>query len=117
MRRNVRRKTIIQLYLKGITMADFTGTKRQLESPFSSNAVKADRAEEDSALATVLRRSNASVFPAQAAAASKAPSQDDKAERIRRRAYEIYEERGRQDGQEVEDWLRSEQEVSSEIMD
>lgn len=43
--------------------------------------------------------------------------QEDKAERIRRRAYEIYEERGRQDGQEVEDWLRAEQEVSSESAD
>ena len=42
---------------------------------------------------------------------------EDKAERIRRRAYEIYEQRGRQDGLEVEDWLRAEQEVSSERVD
>ena len=116
MRRNARRNAIIQLYLKGTTMADFTGTKRQLESPFSTNTAKADRAEEDSALATALRRSTASVLPSQAPAASKDPSQEDKAERIRRRAYEIYEQRGRQDGQEVEDWLRAEQEVSGESL-
>lgn len=29
-------------------------------------------------------------------------------EEIRRRAYEIYQERGRQDGRDVEDWLRAE---------
>jgi hypothetical protein len=43
--------------------------------------------------------------------------QEDKAERIRRRAYEIYEQRGRQEGLEVEDWLRAEQEVSRESLD
>jgi hypothetical protein len=32
-------------------------------------------------------------------------------EEIRRRAYEIYEERGRQDGRDVEDWLRAEAEI------
>lgn len=49
--------------------------------------------------------------------ASKSRLREDKAERIRRRAYEIYEQRGRQEGQEVEDWLRAEQEVSSESLD
>ena len=34
------------------------------------------------------------------------------AERIRIRAYELYEERGREDGHEVEDWLRAESEVT-----
>ena len=32
-------------------------------------------------------------------------------ERIRRRAYELYEERGRQDGFEQEDWVRAEREM------
>ncbi len=32
-------------------------------------------------------------------------------EEVRRRAYEIYEARGRQDGSAVEDWIRAEQEV------
>jgi hypothetical protein len=32
-------------------------------------------------------------------------------ERIARRAYEIYEERGRIDGEDVNDWLRAEAEV------
>ena len=36
-----------------------------------------------------------------------APSQD----RIRERAYEIYEGRGRESGQEEQDWLRAESEI------
>lgn len=32
---------------------------------------------------------------------------------IQARAYELYEERGRQDGHEEEDWLQAEQEVLS----
>ncbi len=32
---------------------------------------------------------------------------------IARRAYEIYEERGRSDGEDVNDWLRAEAEVKS----
>ena len=32
-------------------------------------------------------------------------------EEVRRRAYEIYEERGRQDGGAEEDWIRAEQEL------
>jgi DUF2934 family protein len=32
-------------------------------------------------------------------------------EEIRRRAYEIYEERGREDGHDLDDWLRAEAEV------
>jgi Protein of unknown function (DUF2934) len=35
------------------------------------------------------------------------PSQD----RIRERAYELYESRGREPGQEERDWLRAEQEI------
>ncbi len=30
---------------------------------------------------------------------------------IRRRAYELYEERGREDGHDLDDWLRAEDEV------
>ena len=30
---------------------------------------------------------------------------------IRRRAYELYEQRGREDGRDVEDWLRAEDEI------
>ena len=35
------------------------------------------------------------------------PSQD----RIRERAYELYESRGRKPGQDEQDWLRAEQEI------
>ncbi len=33
-------------------------------------------------------------------------------EKIRRRAYELYEERGRDDGHDLEDWLQAESEVN-----
>jgi len=32
-------------------------------------------------------------------------------EKIRRRAYELYEQRGRTDGSELEDWVQAEAEV------
>jgi Protein of unknown function (DUF2934) len=32
-------------------------------------------------------------------------------ERIRRRAYELYEQRGRTDGSDLEDWVQAEAEV------
>lgn len=32
-------------------------------------------------------------------------------ERIARRAYELYEERGRQEGQDVQDWLEAQQQL------
>lgn len=38
---------------------------------------------------------------------TKMPSPD---ERIRRRAYEIYERRGKQPGSELDDWLQAEKE-------
>ena len=33
-------------------------------------------------------------------------------DQIRRRAYELYEQRGREEGHELEDWLRAEEEVT-----
>ena len=35
------------------------------------------------------------------------------ADLIRRRAYELFEERGRQSGHDVEDWLQAEREIDS----
>jgi len=32
---------------------------------------------------------------------------------IRKRAYELYQERGMEDGRDVEDWLRAEEEVTT----
>ena len=34
-------------------------------------------------------------------------------EEIRRRAYELYEERGREDGHDLDDWLRAEAEITA----
>ena len=39
----------------------------------------------------------------------------DLEEQIRRRAYELYERRGREDGHETEDWLEAEAELAREI--
>ena len=45
-------------------------------------------------------------------AKSPAPnSRRDIEERIRRRAYEIYEHRGRTDGLDLDDWLQAETEI------
>ena len=33
-------------------------------------------------------------------------------EKIRRRAYELYEQRGRSDGHELDDWLQAESQVT-----
>jgi len=38
----------------------------------------------------------------------------DLQEQVRRRAFEIYEQRGREDGHNVEDWLQAEAEVLSQ---
>jgi len=38
----------------------------------------------------------------------------DLEERIRRRAYELYERRSREDGHETEDWLQAEAELAAE---
>ena len=35
-------------------------------------------------------------------------------EQIRRRAYELYEERGRYDGHDLEDWLQAESEMTKQ---
>ena len=32
-------------------------------------------------------------------------------DQIRRRAYELYEQRGKEDGHDLEDWLRAEEEI------
>ena len=35
-------------------------------------------------------------------------------ERIARRAYELYDQRGRQEGRDVEDWMKAEQQLAGE---
>ena len=50
-----------------------------------------------------------------AANASSAEFTIDIEERIRRRAYELYERRGREDGHESEDWLQAEADLAAEL--
>ncbi|MGE5204053.1 MAG: DUF2934 domain-containing protein [Chlamydiota bacterium] len=40
------------------------------------------------------------------------PQTPELEERIRRRAYELYEQRGRLDGHDVDDWLQAQAELS-----
>lgn len=35
---------------------------------------------------------------------------------IRRRAYALYEQRGREDGHDIDDWLRAEAEMTAQAM-
>lgn len=37
------------------------------------------------------------------------------AEQIRCRAYQLYEERGREDGHDLQDWLRAEDEITGRV--
>lgn len=37
----------------------------------------------------------------------------DRDENIRRRAYELYEARGRQDGHDLDDWILAEEEIDA----
>ena len=39
-------------------------------------------------------------------------SSTDLTEQVRCRAYELYEQRGREDGHELDDWLRAESEIA-----
>lgn len=39
---------------------------------------------------------------------------DEQREQIRRRAYELYEQRGREDGHQEDDWRQAEKEVLAE---
>ena len=41
-----------------------------------------------------------------------APSPEETQEQIRQRAYELYEQRGREDGRDLDDWLQAESEVT-----
>ena len=54
-------------------------------------------------------------MPASGRTAAEANAEASSEEQIRVRAYELYEERGREDGHETEDWLRAEAEITSRI--
>jgi Protein of unknown function (DUF2934) len=49
-----------------------------------------------------------------ATSAAKTASRESRLERISRRAYELYEARGRGEGIPLEDWLQAEQEIDAE---
>jgi hypothetical protein len=46
------------------------------------------------------------------ASATSEPQDLELEQQIRERAYELYEERGRQDGHEQEDWVRAKEEIT-----
>lgn len=49
----------------------------------------------------------------QATVTNEASEAEDLESRIRERAHELYEVRGREEGHEVEDWLRAEDELTA----
>lgn len=46
-------------------------------------------------------------------ASAKVDMSDDRAERIRQRAHELYEARGREAGHDTDDWLQAEAEIEA----
>src|SRR5215469_12165796 len=46
---------------------------------------------------------------------AKMEAEPNREQEIRRRAYVLYEERGREDGHDTDDWLRAEAEVSAKV--
>ncbi len=50
--------------------------------------------------------------PAKKPPATVASSPQGLENQIRQRAYELYEERGREDGRDLDDWLRAEEELT-----
>lgn len=59
-----------------------------------------------------LRDSEATMNPAKRSEqSSTTPDPAEREEQIRRRAYELYEARGREDGHELDDWLQAEAEI------
>ncbi len=55
-----------------------------------------------------------STMPSLLKATNPTTSTSDLQEQIRRRAYELYEQRGRNDGFELNDWLQAESEMTQQ---
>lgn len=91
-------------------MADFTGTKRQLEPRFTAPA-PAPKNEPFKSTSSIPERSDRPSMSAR-----KGSNPEEMRQRIEQRAFELYEQRGRENGRELEDWLRAEQEVTSETI-
>jgi len=60
---------------------------------------------------TYLRRSTGRIYPPRRATDLTTDSKPVLEKEIRSRAYERYEERGREDGHDLDDWLRAEKEL------
>jgi len=52
--------------------------------------------------------------PVESATPQEIPTQTDLEERIRRRAYEIYQARGSADGHDLDHWLEAESEIRTQ---
>lgn len=75
---------------------------------------KRKKAQKNTAVATLRKEtgSNVTSISGTSKEVARRPSLPTHTERIvRRRAYELYEERGREDGHAEEDWMRAEAEV------
>ena len=54
------------------------------------------------------------ISPAKKSQTAALPESPNLQEDIRRRAYELYEARDREDGHELDDWLRAEEEIRNQ---
>jgi hypothetical protein len=77
-----------------------------------TDAISEKLAVEEKRITEELKAHQASAHEAKTLMLSPRPSLEEK---IRRRAYELYEERGRGDGHDLDDWLRAEAEISRAI--
>lgn len=91
-------------------MAEIAGTKRQLDPTFSSQSPKTETSKTG-------QTSREQFGQTPMSARKQRPDPEEIRGRIERRAYELYEQRGRSDGRELDDWLRAEQEVTSETIE
>lgn len=95
-------------------MAEFMGTKRQIEPTFTTPASRNEPFKNTAGATNTMRTTEPTERHSMSARKDSNPEQIR--ERIEQRAYEIYEQRGREGGRELDDWLRAEQEVRSETI-
>jgi len=68
-------------------------------------------------MSAIIKRSKKGKTPSPSAASSRKPIEvpDSMWERVSRKAYELWEQRGRQDGHALRDWLEAEGIVMGEV--
>jgi Protein of unknown function (DUF2934) len=63
-----------------------------------------------------VRRTKATATPKATAGKRETLTPEERHEQISRRAYELYEQRGRHDGNDLRDWLQAEAEIEADVV-